>query len=521
MTAWAEDWWHRAVLYQIYVRSFADSNGDGVGDLQGVIDRLDHLQWLGIGGIWLSPVNPSPNRDWGYDVSDYRSIHPELGDMDAFDRLVREADRRGVKVLIDLVPNHTSDQHPWFVEARSSRESPRRDWYVWADPRPDRDPPNNWRSSFRGPAWTFDDHTSQWYLHNFLAEQPDLNWWNDDVRDEFEGILRFWFERGVAGFRIDVAHALVKDRELRDNPPADSTDHPMVQVQGLRPVYNANRPEVHEVYRRWRQIANAAGPGRVLVGETYLFDLARLAAFYGHGDELHLGFNFPFAFSPFDAGELSAVVQGTEGALPADAWPVWFGSNHDLGRFPTRWCQDDGRKIRCALFLILCLRGTAFLYYGDEIGMPGVLSMAPEQRRDPVGRDWCRTPMQWQSEPGAGFTDPGVEPWLPIGDADRCNVADQRDDPGSVLHLARDLIRLRSSTELGITPYRPVSVERGLWIWERGSRLTAAANLSDEEADLPITDHDVLIGTNRDRDGERIDSAIRLNPWEAALLARR
>jgi alpha-glucosidase len=519
MTTWTHDWWRGGVLYQIYVRSFADSNGDGVGDLAGVIEKLDYLQWLGIGGVWLSPVMPSPNRDWGYDVSDYRSIHPELGDMATFDRLVREADARGIKVLVDLVPNHTSDRHEWFVDARTSRDAAHRDWYVWADSR-NGAPPNDWRSPFGGPAWTLDDASGQWYLHNFLPEQPDLNWWNGKIRDEFDGILRFWFDRGVAGFRIDVAHALVKDRELRDNPPADATDHPMIQVRGQRPVYNENRPEVHEVYRRWRTISDSYGPGRLLVGETYLFDLARLAGFYGHSDELHLGFNFPFGFSGFDAGELSAVVEGTEAALPLDAWPVWFGSNHDLGRFPTRWCGDDDRRIRCALLVILSLRGTAFLYYGDEIGMPGVLSMTPEQRRDPVGRDWCRTPMQWQPGDGAGFTNPRVEPWLPLGDADRRNVAQQTDDPGSVLHLARGLIRLRSLTGLGTAPYRTVSVEGGLWVWERGSRLTVAANMSDEQADLRIADHDVLIGTNRQRDGKRVGGTVRLSPWEALVLAR-
>jgi alpha-glucosidase len=520
MAEWAEDWWRGGVLYQIYVRSFADTNGDGIGDLAGVIDKLDYLQWLGVGGVWLSPVTASPNRDWGYDVSDYRSIHPELGDLDTFDLLVREADARGIKVLVDLVPNHTSDQHPWFIDARQSRDSGHRDWYVWADAR-NGGPPNNWRSSFGGPAWTMDGATGQWYLHNFLLEQPDLNWWSDEVRGEFEGILRFWLDRGVAGFRIDVAHALVKDRELRDNPPADATDHPMVQVHGLRSVYNANRPEVHEVYRRWRKITDSYGPGRLLVGETYLFDLPGLAAFYGHSDELHLGFNFPFAHSAFDAGELSTWVGRTEAALPPDAWPVWFGSNHDLGRFPTRWCDDDDRRIRCALLMILCLRGTAFPYYGDEIGMPGVLSMTPEQRRDPVGRDWCRTPMQWQPGGGAGFTDPGVQPWLPLGDADACNVARQREDPRSVLNLARDLIRLRAVTDLGAASSRTVSVERGVWVWARGPRLTVALNLSDDEAELHVPDHDVLIGTTRERDGERVAGTVRLEPWEGLVLARR
>ena len=513
-------WWREGVLYQIYVRSFADSNGDGVGDLQGVIDRLDHLAWLGVAGVWLSPVTASPDRDWGYDVADYRAIHPELGDLETFDRLVREAGRRGIEILVDLVPNHTSDRHPWFTDARSARDAAHRDRYVWADGR-DGAPPNNWVSSFGGPAWTFDDPSGQWYLHNFLPEQPDLNWWNDEVREEFDGILRFWFDRGVAGFRIDVAHALVKDRELRDNPPVDATDPPMIQVHGVRPVYNANRPEVHDVFRRWRRIADSYGPDRLLLGETYVFDLARLARFYGHGDELHLGFNFPFAFGGFDAGALSAVVEATEAALPPDAWPVWFGSNHDLGRFPTRWCDEDERRIRCALLVLLTLRGTAFLYYGDEIGMPGVLSMPAERRRDPVGRDWCRTPMQWNAEPGAGFTSAGVEPWLPLGDAAACNVAQQVDDPGSVAHLARDLIRLRASTAMGTAPYRTALVRDGLWVWERGPDVTVAVNLSDGEAELETDAREVLVGTTRERDGERVAGRVTLQPWEGLVLARR
>src|SRR5436190_10740725 len=240
-----ETWWRGGVLYQVYVRSFADSDGDGIGDLGGILDRLDYLEWLGIDGVWLSPVTASPDRDWGYDVSDYRSIHPAFGDMEAFDRLVREAGRRGIAVLVDLVPNHTSDQHPWFVEARSSRSSRRRDWYVWADAGPGGGPPNNWLSPFGGPAWTFDEGTGQWYLHNFLPEQPDLNWWNKEVRSEFEDILRFWLDRGVAGFRVDAAHTLGKDRELRDNPPTTEADHPRIRRLGQRPVYNMNRPEVH------------------------------------------------------------------------------------------------------------------------------------------------------------------------------------------------------------------------------------------------------------------------------------
>jgi alpha-glucosidase len=525
-----EAWWGGGVLYQVYVRSFADSDGDGVGDFGGVIDRLDYLEWLGVSGLWLSPITPSPDRDWGYDVSDYRSIHPTLGDLETFDRLVREARRRGIGVVVDLVPNHTSDQHPWFVQARSSREASRRDWYVWADPRPDGGPPNNWLSPFGGPAWVFDEQTGQWYLHNFLPEQPDLNWWNREVREEFEGILRFWLDRGVAGFRIDAAHALVKDRALRDNPPTTEADHPRIRRLGQRPVYNMNRPEVHEIYRRWRAIADGYHPERLLLGETWVLGLDQLAAFYGrHSDELDLGFNFPFAFADLEAEQLEAVVHSTESRLPEGSWPVWFGSNHDVPRFPTRWCQGDEARVRCSLLILLALRGTTFLYYGDEIGMTDV-AVSRDRLHDSVGirnwpsdlgRDPCRTPMQWNAEPGAGFARPGVEPWLPLGDAGRCNVTRQQEDAGSILRLVRDLILLRSSSTLRRGPFRTVSCSDGLWVWERGGDLTVAVNVSPHEAMFPAGDGEVLIGTTRQRDGDRVRGSVRLDPWEGLVLASR
>src|SRR2546426_2518092 len=264
-----EPWWKTGVIYQIYPRSFADSDNDGVGDLAGIVERLDHLAWLGVDAIWVCPITVSPDTDWGYDVVDYCAVQPVLGTLEDVDKLVAEAGARGIRVLLDLVPNHTSDQHPWFVDARSSRRAPHRDFYVWADPKPDGSPPNNWRSSFGGPAWTSDPVTGQSYLHNFLSTQPDLNWWDEEVRDAFDRILRFWFDRGVAGFRIDVCHQIVKDAQLRDNPPAEPGDHPYVLAHGQRKVYNAERPEAHDVLRRWRAIAEEYDPPRVLLGETY------------------------------------------------------------------------------------------------------------------------------------------------------------------------------------------------------------------------------------------------------------
>ncbi len=524
----SDRWWREAVLYQVYVRSFADSSGDGVGDLQGVIEHLDHLEWLGVDAVWLSPTMPSPNLDWGYDVSDYRGVHPDLGDLATLDHLVAEAGSRGIRVLLDLVPNHTSDEHPWFVDARRSLDAEHRGWYVWADPHPDGSPPNNWVSVFGGPAWEFDPRTGQCYLHNFLAEQPDLDWWNEDVRREFEDVLRFWFDRGIAGFRIDVAHGLVKDRDLRDDPPAEEEDPPEVRRRGLRPVHSMYRPEVHEIYRRWRATADGYDPPRILLGETWVHDLDQLSRFYGEiDDELQLCFNFAFILSGFRAEELRTVVEATEAALPPHAHAVWAGSNHDVGRFPTRWCGGHEGAIRCALMALLTLHGTPVLYYGDEIGMLDV-PVPPGEVRDTVGlrlgpetgRDPARTPMRWTPDPGAGFTAGDVPPWLPIGDATSVNVRDQRSDPGSVLHLCRDLIALRRRIpELRSGPYRSLPSPAGVWAWRRGDGIVVALNLSDEPAEVsPSRDGAILMTTDREREGGSVNGHLTLAPWQGAVV---
>lgn len=521
-------WWQGGVVYQVYPRSFLDTDGDGVGDLEGVIERLDHLEWLGVDAVWLNPIHPSPNADWGYDVSDYLGVHPELGDLGTVDRLVAEAGRRRIRVLLDLVPNHTSDRHPWFLDARSSRRARHRPWYVWADPGPDGSAPNNWLSTFGGPAWTLHERTGQFYLHNFLPQQPDLNWWEEEVREEFDRILRWWLDRGVAGFRIDVAHGIVKDRELRDNPPPSDEDPPWFAPHGQRPVYNMNRPEVHDLLRRWRRIADAYDPPRVLIGETWVPDARALAPFYGEGDdELHMGFSFGFALGDLGAERLRALVEASEESLPAGAWPAWAGSNHDIGRFATRWCRGDEALARCALLMLLTLRGTPFLYYGDEIGMTEV-DVPGERLRDPVGirgwpdrpgRDRARTPMQWTGEGNGGFTAPGVEPWLPVGDARARNVADQRLDPGSMLHLCRDLIRLRRETDdLRLGPYASLDAPSGVWAWRRGRGHVVAVNLSGREASVACGEGRVLIGTDRARDAERVRGGARLRPREAMVI---
>jgi alpha-glucosidase len=522
-------WWQTGLLYQIYPRSFADANGDGVGDLPGLIEHLDHLAWLGVDGIWLSPITVSPNADWGYDVADFCAVAPEFGTLEDFDRLVGQARERGIRVVMDIVPNHTSDQHPWFVDSRSSRQSAHRQWYVWADGGPDGSPPNNWVSSFGGPAWTLDTTTGQYFLHNHLDEQPDLNWWDDDVRSTFDGIFGFWADRGVAGFRIDVCNIIIKDKELRDNPPATADDDFEAQMFGQRSVYNANRPEVHEVLRRWRRLSDQRTDPFLLLGETPV-PVEQLARYYGDGgDELHLAFNFDFISADFDATALRTIVEQTEAALPPGAWPAWTGSNHDMFRFPTRWAADDPDKVRLALLMLLSLRGTPVLYQGDEIGM-GNVTLAREDLRDPLGvrywphyegRDAGRTPVQWRDEPGGGFSAPGVTPWLPLGDPSRTNVAAQRDDPDSVLTLARDLIAFRRhSPRFVLGAYAALATPDGVWGWRRGEDHVVLLNLSDAKQRVEDLSGRLAICTDRRREDSVCTGSIVVEPWQGCIVAR-
>jgi alpha-glucosidase len=486
-------WWLGAVLYQVYVRSFADSDGDGYGDLRGVTERLDHLSHLGVDGIWLSPTMPSPDDDWGYDVSDYTSVHPELGTVEDLEALVARAAQLGMHVLLDLVPNHTSVAHPWFVEARSGRSAPRRDWYVWADPAPGGGPPNNWLDATGEPAWTFDEASGQYYLHNFLASQADLNWWNPAVHEAFEQILELWFARGIAGFRIDVAHGLYKDAELRDNPPPRPGRERWTHG-GQDPRFSANRPETHGVFRAWRAIADRYEPPRLLLGETWVGDPERLATYYGRGDELQLAFNFPFLFASFEAPAMSAVVEETLAALPPGACPVWTGSNHDVSRFPTRWAGGEEAAARLALVILLTLPGTSVLYYGDELAMTDV-EVPAELQRDPMtargrggkpSRDRARTPMPWEPGPTAGFTTPGARPWLPVGESAR-TVAGERGRPGSTLELCRDLVALRHRHQRRmLAGYETVAVDATLWSYRVGD-LVVHANFGREARALSDT----------------------------------
>ncbi|MBW3556498.1 MAG: alpha-amylase [Actinobacteria bacterium] len=428
-----EPWWKSAVIYQIYPRSFCDTTGDGVGDLEGIRRHLDHLQWLGVDAIWLSPFFRSPMADFGYDVADYCDVDPLFGTLADFDRLVDDAHARGIRVLIDWVPNHTSDQHPWFVESRSSRDNPKAGWYWWRDGSPDV-PPNNWIAAFTGgPAWTWDENRQQWYLHMFLAEQPDLNWWNPEVVEAMHATLCFWLDRGVDGFRMDVVHLVGKDPALPDLPP-----------DARRTNVAHDYPGTHGFLRGIRKVLDGYPDDRMIVGEVYILDTARVATYYGAGDELHLAFNFPPLYAPWDAGawreQVDQVVQAFD---PVGAWPTWVLSNHDNPRHATRYGSQA--RARAAAVLLLGLRGTPFLYAGEELGLEDA-HVPPEREVDPGGRDGCRAPVPWTREPDHGW---GVEdPWLPWPpQAAERSVEAQREEPGSMLHLYRRMLAARRGSE--------------------------------------------------------------------------
>ena len=521
-------WWHGGVFYQIYPRSYADSNGDGAGDLPGIISKLDYLAELGIAGVWLSPVTCSPNRDWGYDVSDYCDIDPDFGTLADLDLLVAEGAKRGIRILLDLVPNHTSNQHPWFVDALSGPDAEHRDWYVWADPKPDVSPPNNWVSIFGGSAWEMDEASGQYFLHNFEAQQPDLNWWSNDVRGAFEDIVRFWWDRGVAGFRIDVCNMMIKDAELRDNPPATKDDPIDQQLMGVKALYNSDRPEAHDILQSWRTISDTYETPRLLIGETNVEHLPALMEFYGAGrNELHGGFNFVFLNAPLAADVMRPIVEEVEARLPEGAWPIWTGSNHDVSRLATRWADGDAAKARCALLLLLTLRGTPFLFQGDEIGLTdGPIEQA--DLHDAVGirfwpyykgRDAERTPMPWSNTPNGGFTDPGVTPWLPMADPADCNVAEQVADPDSTLAFTRRVIARRSANEdLAVGSYQSLPAPDGGWVFARGEHTTVALNLSDAPLVLAVGTGTIAVATDRTLEGTDSTGSLTVSGWNGVVI---
>ena len=524
-------WWQSGIIYQVYPRSFQDSNGDGIGDLQGIIQRLDYLQWLGITAIWISPIYPSPMADYGYDISDYTGIHPLFGTMSDFDALLSEAHRRDMKIILDLVPNHTSDQHPWFLESRSSRDNPKRDWYLWQDGRPDGSLPNNWLSVFGGPAWEWDEVTGQYYYHAFLKEQPDLNWRNPQVQEAMLNVMRFWLDKGVDGFRVDVMWHMIKDEQLRDNPVNPHYQPHMPTYDQVLPVYSTDQPEVHDIVRKMRQVLDAY-PERMMIGEIYL-PIHKLVTYYGTDSSgAHLPFNFLLLSMPWDAQKIAAAIDEYEGALPADGWPNWVLGNHDQPRITSR---VGLQQARVAAMLLLTLRGTPTIYYGEELAMRDV-PIPFNEVQDPQGlnmpdknlsRDPARTPMQWNVGNYAGFST--AAPWLRLsGQYKRVNVAAQKDDPYSHLSLYRRLIQLRQSEpSLQSGTYRPVYADQYALAYIRQApgqkAFLVVLNLSHRPCYLRIRHQpiqgQVVLSTSGELEGTTITENIQLSGDEGIIVA--
>jgi alpha-glucosidase len=522
-------WWERGIIYQIYPRSFMDSNGDGIGDLAGIRSRLDYLQWLGVDAIWISPIYPSPMADFGYDISNYTDVDPIFGTLDDFDALLADAHGRGLKVLLDYVPNHTSDQHPWFLDARSSRKSAKRDWYIWRDPKPDGGPPNNWLSNFGGGAWEWEPASAQYYYHAFLKEQPDLNWRNPEVQGAMLKVLRFWLDRGVDGFRVDVMHHLIKDSEFRDNPPNPDWRPGMSPYRELLTTYTADLPEVQEIVANFRSVIEEYDD-RMLVGEIYL-PMERLMAYYGaSGKGAHLPFNFQLLRLPWNAREIMAAVERYEALLPPYAWPNWVLGNHDRSRIATR---VGPAQARVAAMLLLTLRGTPTMYYGDEIGMRDV-PISGDQVHDPfeknvpglgMGRDPERTPMQWSGDEHAGFTK--GNPWLPIAnDYQTVNVARERGHPNSLLALYHRLIELRrAEPALSVGEFAPLPASGDLMAYVRKlseRRLLIVLNLSARAQSFSLSElqcrGSLLFTTDLDRSREELLDKLELRPDEGLII---
>ncbi|MDX0996580.1 DUF3459 domain-containing protein [Sinorhizobium medicae] len=496
-----DNWWRGAVIYQVYPRSFQDTDGDGMGDLRGVTRRLPHIASLGVDAIWLSPFFTSPQADMGYDVSDYCDVDPMFGTLDDFDEMMAEAHRLGLKVIIDQVISHTSDRHPWFMESRSSRTNAKADWYVWADPKPDGTAPNNWLSIFGGPGWEWDGVRRQYYLHNFLSSQPDLNFHNPEVQEAVLATVRFWLDRGVDGFRLDTANFYFHDRLLRDNPPlvpdpdATSRDAPEVNPYGMQNhLYDKTQPENIDFLRRFRALLDEYG-GRATVGEIGdgSRSLQTVAAYTSGGDKLHMCYTFDLLGPEFTARHIRRCVESFQ-ATVADGWVCWAFSNHDVMRHVSRFAlreADRARVAKLAISLLATLRGTICLYQGEELGLPEA-ELAFEELRDPygirfwpafAGRDGCRTPMVWGSElKNAGFSD-GV-PWLSVREGHRTLAVDAQDGvEGSVLEHYRDTLEFRRR--------RPALV--------------------DGDMAFLGTNQDILVFT-REKDGDRLLFVFNLTP---------
>jgi alpha-glucosidase len=521
-------WWQRALIYQIYPLSFQDSDGNGMGDLPGLISRLDHLSWLGVDAVWLSPVYPSPMADFGYDISDFTAVDPLFGNLATLDRLIAELHDRGIRLILDFVPNHTSAAHPWFQESRSSRTNAKRHWYIWVDPRSDGGPPNNWLGRFGGSGWQFDAPTGQYYYHSFLEEQPDLNWHNPAVRRAMADVLRFWLRRGVDGFRIDAAGVLVEDSLLRDDPPNPKFHDRMPPPERFKRVYTDSRPETLDYLAELRAVVDEFGD-RVLLGEV---DIAgdRLADFYGRERPcLHLPLNYGLRKAIWhDPQSLARIVEDYQARVPSGAWPCWASGSHDISRLASR---AGSARERVAAMLLLSLPGTPIIYAGDEIGMqdvtipPGLERDVLEHRLPGYGlnRDPYRTPMRWDASANAGFTS--GRPWLPVGDGtEQCNVESERADPYSLLALYRRLIALiKREPLLQAGHYAPVAASGTILAFRRHlgpHSLLVALNLGNDAADLTFRGRaTMLLSTHLDREILPLTGSVRLRPHEGVIVS--
>ena len=512
-------WWRDGVIYQVYPRSFQDSDGDGVGDLRGIGSRLDYLVELGVDAVWVSPIYPSPMADFGYDVADYIRVDALFGTMAGFDALLAGCHARGLKLILDFVPNHTSDRHPWFLASRSSRDDAKRDWYLWRDPAPGGGPPNNWMSNFGGSAWTLDEGTGQYYCHSFLPEQPDLNWWNPAVREGVYAAMRFWLDKGVDGFRMDVLWLLIKDDQFRDNLP--NPDYAGgSSFWSVLPTWTADQPETHAIVREMRAVLDGYG-GRVLIGEIYL-PVAALVGYYGSQErpQAQLPFNFHLIQSEWKAEVLAALIREYEAALPVGAWPNWVLGNHDQHRIVTRL---GAAQARVAAVLLLTLRGTPTMYYGDELGMPDA-AIAPDQVRDPAekrqpgqgfGRDPERSPMLWDGGKHAGFTT--GEPWLPLVSAWQGLTVEAQ---GPLLLLCKALLQLRRErVDLHAGEVSGVVARGGVLSYVRGGGVQVHLNLTGETAWVPSLPGRVLVSTTGIRGEGLVRDWIELLGDEGVVVA--
>ena len=548
-------WWEEGILYQIYPLTFADGNGDGTGDLRGIIDRLDYLNdghpdsstCLGVDAIWLSPINKSPMIDNGYDITDYTDICPTFGSLADFDELLEKAHQRNLKIILDLVVNHTSNQHPWFLESASSNNNPKADWYLWQDPMEGRDLPNNWQSYFGGTGWTYSAERGQFYFHTFNQNQPDLNWRNPEVRAAVYDIIRFWLDRGVDGFRLDASSVYSKDRYFRDNPmkygASDKNDY-----NNYHHLYDKNLPENHQIIKEIRAILDEYGD-RVLIGETFIDNrLYDSVIFHGiDNEELHLPLTFEFPFSPWYPGYLQREIEKKEKLTPVGAWPTYFLDNHDIPRHLSRWlecslCVDSNAIAKAAATQLLTVRGTPILYYGQELGMVDNIHIPTDKLQDravtksdtgetPPPRDGARTPMQWDDSPRAGFSfGKDVEPWLPVHpNYPTLNVQTALQDPNSILNFYQRLIRVRKQSKalrcgswrtLIHYPHEHIAYLRET----EAETVLVVINFAYEqsfELDVPIESDTwtVLLSTHYEA-GQQIDLADNLQPFEVSILQK-